>query len=133
MRAGVTQGAELFKSLKQWKRSWTLLCAPSPTRVFNPINAEEFLKVLEEGLRITQLSSNVPHYTLQETSLISTSRKREVSEARGIICHLAVNDLGYSTSEVSRALCINRENAARCSVRGKKAIDKYTDLRNIAN
>lgn len=106
MRAGVTQGAELFKSLKQWKRSWTLLCAPPPTRVFNPINAEEFLKVLEEGLRITQLSSNVPHYTLQETSLISTSRKREVSEARGIICHLAVNDWAIALPKLVE-LCVS--------------------------
>jgi hypothetical protein len=38
----------------------------------------------------------------------------------------------YSTSEVSRALSINRENAGRCSVRGKKTIEKYSDLKDIA-
>jgi hypothetical protein len=35
---------------------------------------------------------------------------------------VAINDLGYSTSEVGRALYINRENAGRCAVRGKVAL-----------
>ena len=57
---------------------------------------------------------------LAQTSIISASRKREISEAKGIICYLAVNDLGYSTSEVGRSLSINRKNAGRCALRGKK-------------
>ena len=73
------------------------------------------------------------HLDLKETSIISASRKREISEARGIICYLAVNDLGYSTSEVGRSLSINRENAGRCALRGKKVLEKYTDLSDIVN
>ena len=94
---------------------------------------EDWEKVKKKKMPLEQLIKAVAsHLDLKEASLISASRKRQVSEARGIICHLAVNDLGYSTSEVSRALSINRENAGRCSVRGKKAIDKYSDLRDIA-
>ena len=94
---------------------------------------EDWEKVKKKKMPLEQLIKAVTfHLDLKEASLISASRKRQVSEARGIICHLAVNDLGYSTSEVSRALSINRENAGRCSVRGKKAINKYSDLRDIA-
>ena len=94
---------------------------------------EAWEKVKKKKMPLEQLIKAVAfHLDLKEASLISASRKRQVSEARGIICHLAVNDLGYSTSEVSRALSINRENAGRCSVRGKKAINKYSDLRDIA-
>jgi len=93
---------------------------------------EDWEKVTKKKMPLEQLIKAVAcHLDLKEASLISASRKRQVSEARGIICHLAVNDLGYSTSEVSRALSINRENAGRCSVRGKKAINKYSDLRDI--
>ena len=38
---------------------------------------------------------------------------------------------GYSASEVGRALYINRENASRGSARGKKALDKYEDFKDI--
>ena len=73
------------------------------------------------------------HLDLKETSIISASRKREISEARGIICYLAINDLGYSTTEVGRSLFINRENAGRCALRSKNALDKYADIREIVN
>jgi chromosomal replication initiation ATPase DnaA len=33
------------------------------------------------------------HLDLKETSIISASRKRAISEARGIICYLAVTDM----------------------------------------
>jgi len=41
--------------------------------------------------------------------------------------------MGYSASEVGRALSINRENASRGAARGKKALDKYEDLKDIGN
>ena len=80
--------------------------------------------VLYQGLTPFPLhfSSLQGHYRMSPITIISTSRKREVSNARGIICHLAINHLGYSTSEVGRALSINRENAGRSALRGKKAL-----------
>ena len=84
---------------------------------------EVWEKGKEKKISLPQLIGKVAsHLDLREASIISTSRKREVSDARGIICHLAVNDLGYSASEVGRALSINRENAGRCAARGKKAL-----------
>jgi len=128
----------------------------------NSVIREICAKKNETYFRETQLDSNVPHYRgkagedwekgekkkmplvqligkvashldLKKGSIISTSRKREVTNARGIICHLAINHLGYGTSEVGRALSINRENAGRCAVRGKEALDKYGDLTDIVN
>lgn len=84
---------------------------------------KEWEKGKKKKMPLEQLIGEVAsHLDLKETSIISASRKREISEARGIICYLAVNDFGYSTSEVGRALSINRENAGRCAVRGKKAL-----------
>jgi len=68
---------------------------------------------------------------LNARSIISASRKKEISEARALICHFAINDLSYSASEVARSLAISRVNAGRCAVRGKKALDRYQDLKDI--
>jgi hypothetical protein len=58
-------------------------------------------------------------------------RKKEISQARALICHFAINDLSYSASEVARSLAISRVNVGRCADRGKKVISKYQDLKNI--
>ena len=95
---------------------------------------EDWEKGKKKKMPFAQLIGKVAsHLDLKEASIISASRKREISEARSIICYLSVNNLGYSTSEVGRALSINRENAGRCAMRGKKALDKYANLRDIAS
>jgi putative transposase len=95
---------------------------------------KDWEKGKKKKMPLEQLIGEVAsHLDLKETSIISASRKREISEARGIICYLAINDLGYSTTEVGRSLFINRENAGRCALRGKNALDKYADIREIAN
>jgi predicted DNA-binding protein YlxM (UPF0122 family) len=38
--------------------------------------------------------------------------------------------MGYSASEVARALDISRTSVARCLERGKKMADKYEELRD---
>jgi putative transposase len=58
-------------------------------------------------------------------------RKKEISQARALICHFAINDLSYSASEVARSLAISRVNVGRCADRGKKVLHKYQDLKNI--
>jgi putative transposase len=70
------------------------------------------------------------HLDLKETSIISASRKGKISEARGIICYLAVNDLGYSAAEVAHALDLKRVSAGQCVTRGAKLLDKNVDLRD---
>jgi putative transposase len=70
------------------------------------------------------------HFDVKEASILSASRKREVSEARGIICCLAVKDFGYSTAEVAHALDLRRVSAGQCVTRGEKFLDKNVDLRD---
>jgi len=67
---------------------------------------------------------------LEVKSILSSSRRKEVSEARSIISRLALEDMGYSASEVARALDISRVSVARCLERGKKVVDKYEELRD---
>jgi len=60
------------------------------------------------------------HFDLKTESIISASRKREISEARAIISCLAVNDIGYNSYEVAQALEISRVSAGQCIYRGQK-------------
>ncbi len=84
---------------------------------------EVWEKGKKKKMPLAQLIGKVAsHLDLKKGSIISTSRKREVSNARGIICHLAINNLGYSSSEVGRALSINRENASRLQYGAKKCL-----------
>jgi hypothetical protein len=69
------------------------------------------------------------HLDLDARSIVSANRKKEISEARALVCHFAINDLSYSASEVARSLALSRVNAARCADRGKKVLDKYHDLK----
>jgi len=71
------------------------------------------------------------HLDLSPKSIISSSRKKEVSEARALVCYFAIRDLNYSASEAARCLAISRVNANRCADRGMNVIDNYQDLRDI--
>jgi len=66
---------------------------------------------------------------LKTESILSSSRRREVSKARAIVSFLAVNDLGYSATDVARALSIGRVSARQCVDRGKKILDMDHKLR----
>lgn len=84
---------------------------------------EDWEKGKEKKIPLAQLIRKVAsHFDLKEKSIFSASRRREISEARSIISHLAINDMGYSASDVGRALSINRVNAGRRAARGKKAL-----------
>lgn len=82
---------------------------------------EDWEKGKKRKIPLAQLIGKVAsHLGLKEASIISSSRKREISEARGIICYLAVNDMGYSVSEVAHALEVKRVSAGQCVTRGEK-------------
>ena len=70
------------------------------------------------------------HLDLKESSIVSAGRRRVVSEARGIICCLAINDHGYSAKEVANALGLRRVSAGQCVVRDEKILEKEPDLRD---
>jgi hypothetical protein len=71
------------------------------------------------------------HLHLRTERIISASRRKEITEARSLISYLAINDVGYSTSEVGRVLSISRVSGGRCAERGKKVLDKIDEVRNI--
>jgi len=71
------------------------------------------------------------HLDLKTERIISASRRKEISEARALVCHFAINNLSYSASEVARSLAISRVNAGRCAERGEKVLDNYEDLKDI--
>ena len=51
--------------------------------------------------------------------LKSSSKQRRVSEARSVLCYLAVRKLGYSCAEVSRSLNISPSTVSVGVQRGK--------------
>ena len=67
---------------------------------------------------------------LKTESILSSSRRREVSKARAIVSFLAVNDMGYSATDVARALSIGRVSARQCLDRGEKLLDLDDKLRD---
>ena len=92
---------------------------------------EEWEKSYRTKMALKELIRTVAsHLNVRETSIMSASRKKDVSEARGIICCLAVNDFGYSIAEVGRALGVRRVSAGQCVVRGEKILDKNPNLRD---
>jgi len=92
---------------------------------------QEWEKRKKKRMPLEQLIGEVAsHFDLKEASIISASRTREISEARGIICCLAVKELGYSAAEVANALDLRRVSAGQCVVRGEKILEKDPDLRD---
>jgi len=86
---------------------------------------EDWEKGKKKKIPLEQLIKTVAsHFDLKEASIISASRKGEVSEARGIICCLAVNDLGYSATEVAHALDLRRVSAGQCVTRGENFLTR---------
>lgn len=53
------------------------------------------------------------HLDLKTDRIISACRRQEITEARSLISYLAINAMGYSASEVTRALSISRVSAGR--------------------
>ena len=84
------------------------------------------------GVSLQELIDKVAsHLDLKTNSIISSSRRREVSMARAIISFLAVSDNGYSASEVAEALSIGRVSVGQCVYRGKMIVDNDPKLRDI--
>jgi putative transposase len=63
-------------------------------------------------------------FEIRVKELISKSRKRYLSQARGVVCYLAVDELGYSGDDVARSLRISGRGVSDCRERGKKIVDK---------
>lgn len=94
--------------------------------------AEEWEDRRDKEVPVSELIEKVAFsLNMRPEVICSSSRKRQITEARALVCHFAINNLSYSASEVARSLSISRVNAGRCAERGKKVRDNYEDLKNI--
>jgi len=55
--------------------------------------------------------------------LASRRRKRNFSQARAVLCYLAVDKLGYSGENMARTLRISGRSVSDCRDRGEKILD----------
>jgi len=89
---------------------------------------EDWEKGEKTKIPLAQLIGKVAsHFDLKEGSIISASRKKEITEARAIICYFAIRKMKYPGTTVGKFLKIRRFSALRCAERGKKVLD--TDKR----
>ena len=89
---------------------------------------EDWEKAKKTKIPLAQLIGKVAsHFDLKETSIISASRRKEITKARAIICYFAIREMRYPGTAVGNFLKIRRYSALRCAERGKKVLD--TDRR----
>jgi len=75
-------------------------------------------------ISLVELISRVcAKFGIRVKDLVSKSRKRQLSQARGVVCYLAVDELGYSGDNVARRLRISGRGVSDCRERGKKILD----------
>ena len=89
-------------------------------------DANEVLdQTAEFNISLDELISRVcAKFEIRVKDLVSKSRKRYLSQARGVACYLAVDKLGYSGDNVARSLRISGRGVSDCRERGKKIFDK---------
>lgn len=94
-------------------------------------SGEASVKGRRQKMPIAELIERVAsRMDLTAESIFTSSRRREVSKLRAIVSFLAVNELGYSATDVARALSITRVSARQCVVRGGGFLDLDEDLRH---
>ncbi len=82
-------------------------------------------------------TANIPHISLgeliskvakglkiNEGDLFSSKRQSRISDARAIICYLAVMELDVKGIHVGKALKISGQNVSRCIDCGRNLLDK---------
>ena len=89
---------------------------------------EDWEQSKENKIPLAHLIGKVAsHFDLKEASIISASRRKEISDARAVICYFAIREMRYAGTAVGKFLKIRRYSALRCAERGKKVLD--TDKR----
>jgi len=88
-------------------------------------DANEVLdQIAKFDISLVELISRVcAKFGISVKDLVSKSRNRQLSQARGVICYLAVDELGYSGDDVARRLRISGRGVSDCRERGKKILD----------
>jgi putative transposase len=60
------------------------------------------------------------YYKIEAEHLKSSSKERRVTEARRILCYIAVRKLGYECSDVSKAMGISAATVSKAANFGSK-------------
>ncbi len=75
------------------------------------------------SISLQDLASKVcSRFEITFDELASKSRKRQLSQARGVVCYLAVDKLGYSGENIARTLKISGPGVNDCRDRGNKIL-----------
>jgi REP element-mobilizing transposase RayT len=79
---------------------------------------------IEFSISLQDLVSKVcSRFEITFDELTSGRRKRNLSQARAVLCYLAVDKLGYSGENMARTLGISGRGVSDCRDRGKKILD----------
>ena len=77
------------------------------------------LRLMAKRMKLSKIAQKVSKvHDISNVELRSGSRRREVVEARRVLCWLAVRELGYSGAEVSRYLGVTNS----CVIRSVSAV-----------
>jgi hypothetical protein len=85
-------------------------------RIDVPIGLTELVKLVSEKLGIDQEKIRRP------------SKARQLAEARGLICYLAVRHLGYRGADVGRELHLGPTGVSIAVRRGEKSIANFQNI-----
>ncbi len=72
------------------------------------------------------------HFEVEEGDLKSSSKKKQVVEAKSAFGYLAIKKMGYSGREVGSFLNMRSYSAIRRAQEGKKVIDNRGDIWDLS-
>lgn len=72
----------------------------------------------------TLIDAAAKHFDIDSEILKGSSKQRTVSQARSIICYLAINKMGISGTTIARRLMLSPSTVSKSAVRGQ--IDRRT-------
>jgi REP element-mobilizing transposase RayT len=82
---------------------------------------EEKYRLQHRGISLLTLIEKVAHhYKISPENLSSSSKERVVTEARRVLCYIAVRKLGYKCIDISRLLGISAATASKSVQLGSK-------------
>jgi len=82
---------------------------------------EEKYRLQARGIGLKTLIDKVAHHSsIDPENLKSASKERTITEARRILCYLAVRKLGYTCSDVARALGISPVTVSKAVASGSR-------------
>ena len=70
-------------------------------------------------------------FTVEQTALLQGSRRKELIDARGVLCFIATRKMGMSGVVVAKALNISRSGVMAAARRGEEIYEKFPELQKL--